>query len=190
MKKMPISCFTWRFTQSYHFFYFYLWGWFWLQHLLIAARIVKVPELLPFPNIFPNLKSEWIQYIIINSIQKLHVPFFLKKCYQNSETQLTLKSRMPSLWNAHLALAWTKRLGIFLPEFLQRFLHHQSSVSNLSVWIFVWRRPPCTTGWAKKKNNTCGILFKKKWIHSFFLNEYKMYSFFWEKNRGWDLANL
>ena len=147
MKKMAISCFTWRFTQSYHFFYFYLWGWFWLQHLLIAARIVKVPDLLPFPNIFPNLKSEWIQYII-NSIQKLHI---FKKCYQNSETQLTLKSRMPSLWNAHLALAWTKRLGIFLPEFLQRFLHHQSSVSNLSVWIFVWRRPPCTTGWAKKK---------------------------------------
>ena len=89
--------------------------------------------------------------LIINSIQKLHVPFF-KKYYQNySEIQLTLKSRMPSLWNAHLALAWTKRLGIFLPEFLQRFLHHQSSVSNLSVWIFVWRRPPCTTGWAKKK---------------------------------------
>ena len=77
MKKMAISCFTWRFTQSYHFFYFYLWGWFWLQHLLIAARIVKVPDLLPFPNIFPNLKSEWIQYII-NSIQKIHVPLFKK----------------------------------------------------------------------------------------------------------------
>ena len=144
MKKMAISCFTWRFTQSYHFFYFYLWGWFWLQHLLIAARIVKVPELLTFPNIFPNLKSEWIQYII-NSIQKYTFHFF-KKYYQNSETQqLTLKSRMPSLWNAHLALACTKRLGIFLPEFLQRVLHHQSSASNRSVWLLVWRRPPWFT---------------------------------------------
>ena len=91
MKKMPISCFTWRFTQSYHFFYFYLWGWFWLQHLLIAARIVKVPELLPFPNIFPNLKSEWIQYIIINSIQKLHVPFFFKNAIRIQRLNL--------LWN-------------------------------------------------------------------------------------------
>ena len=89
---------------------------------------------------FTKISSNFTKFLWNTGINQFHEKIFL---YENG---LTLKSRMPSLWNAHLALACTKRLGIFLPEFLQRVLHHQSSASNRSVWLLVWRRLPWFNG--------------------------------------------
>ena len=61
----------------------------------------------------------------------------------SSNHSLALKSRMPSFWKAHLALAWTNRLGIFLPDSRHLFRQAHNSASSLSVWFLVWRRLPC-----------------------------------------------